>query len=56
MNAKAEQASRLLGSGLGHEEMLQSGRWTLDARLKKLRVVHVLDSYERRDEAKDYIW
>jgi hypothetical protein len=25
-------------------------------RLKKLRVVHVLDSYERRDEAKDYIW
>ena len=26
------------------------------ARLKKLRVVHVLDSYERRDEAKDYIW
>jgi hypothetical protein len=26
------------------------------ARLKKLRVMHVLDSYERRDEAKDYIW
>ncbi len=26
------------------------------ARLKKLRVVHVLDSYERRDDAKDYIW
>jgi hypothetical protein len=26
------------------------------ARLKKLRIVHVLDSYERRDEAKDYIW
>jgi hypothetical protein len=25
-------------------------------RLKKLRVVHVLDSYERRDQAKDYIW
>jgi hypothetical protein len=25
-------------------------------RMKKLRVVHVLDSYERRDEAKDYIW
>ena len=24
--------------------------------MKKLRVVHVLDSYERRDEAKDYIW
>ena len=24
--------------------------------LKKLRVVHVLDSYARRDEAKDYIW
>ena len=26
------------------------------ARLKKLRVVHVLDSYDRRDAAKDYIW
>ncbi len=25
-------------------------------KLKKLRVVHVLDSYDRRDEAKDYIW
>jgi len=25
-------------------------------KLKKLRVVHVLDSYERRTEAKDYIW
>ncbi len=26
------------------------------ARLKKLRVVHVLDGYDRRDAAKDYIW
>lgn len=25
-------------------------------RLKKLRVVHVLDSYARREQAKDYIW
>ena len=25
-------------------------------KLKKLRVVHVLDSYERRKDAKDYIW
>jgi hypothetical protein len=25
-------------------------------KLKKLRVVHVLDSYERRGEAKEYIW
>jgi hypothetical protein len=25
-------------------------------RLKKLRVVHVLDSYERRAEAKEYLW
>ena len=24
--------------------------------LKKIRVVHVLDSYERRDQAKEYIW
>jgi hypothetical protein len=26
------------------------------AKLKKLRVVHVLDSYDRRSEAKDYLW
>jgi hypothetical protein len=26
------------------------------AKLKKVRVVHVLDSYARRTEAKDYIW
>ncbi|MGH9629819.1 MAG: hypothetical protein ACRD7E_16000, partial [Bryobacteraceae bacterium] len=26
------------------------------AKLKKIRVVHVLDGYERRKEAKDYIW
>ncbi|HEY6345216.1 MAG TPA: hypothetical protein VIY49_27290 [Bryobacteraceae bacterium] len=26
------------------------------AKLKKLRVVHVLDSYERRSEAKEYLW
>ncbi|WP_051669478.1 hypothetical protein [Bryobacter aggregatus] len=25
-------------------------------RIRKLRVVHVLDGYERRDTAKDYIW
>jgi hypothetical protein len=25
-------------------------------KLKKLRVVHVLDSYDRRQEAKDYLW
>ncbi|MGP0072270.1 MAG: hypothetical protein ACLPWF_10080 [Bryobacteraceae bacterium] len=37
MNAKAEQAFKLSGNGLGHEGMLERGRWTLDARLKKLR-------------------
>jgi hypothetical protein len=26
------------------------------AKLKKIRVVHVLDSYERRTEAKEYLW
>ena len=26
------------------------------AKLKKLRVVHVLDSYERRTQAKEYLW
>jgi hypothetical protein len=26
------------------------------SKLKKLRVVHVLDGYERRKDAKDYIW
>jgi hypothetical protein len=25
-------------------------------KLKRLRVVHVLDSYERRDSAREYIW
>ena len=25
-------------------------------KMKRLRVVHVLDSYERREEVKDYIW
>ncbi len=25
-------------------------------KLKRIRVVHVLDGYERRAEAKDYIW
>jgi hypothetical protein len=25
-------------------------------KLKKIRVVHVLDNHSRRDEAKDYIW
>jgi hypothetical protein len=26
------------------------------AKMKKIRVVHVLDSYERRDGAKEFIW
>jgi hypothetical protein len=26
------------------------------AKLKRIRVVHVLDSHERREVAKDYIW
>jgi len=26
------------------------------AKLKKIRVVHVLDSYERREEAKEFLW
>ena len=26
------------------------------AKMKKIRVVHVLDSYERRNEAKEFIW
>jgi hypothetical protein len=26
------------------------------AKIKRLRVVHVLDSYDRREDAKDYIW
>jgi hypothetical protein len=26
------------------------------AKLKKIRVVHVLDSYDRRDQAKEYLW
>jgi hypothetical protein len=26
------------------------------SKMKKLRVVHVLDGYHRREQAKDYIW
>jgi hypothetical protein len=26
------------------------------SKLKRVRVVHVLDSYDRRKDAKDYIW
>ena len=25
-------------------------------KLKKIRVVHVLDSYERRNDAREYLW
>jgi hypothetical protein len=26
------------------------------AKIKKIRVVHVLDNYDRRADAKDYLW
>ena len=35
---------------------LYPDRRAFPAKLKKIRVVHVLDSYERRNEAKEYIW
>ena len=30
--------------------------WLSPQKLKKIRVVHVLDSYERRNEAQGYLW
>lgn len=47
---------RTIAARLGRTILyLPSGQLS-PSRLKKLRVVHVLDSRARRDEAKDYLW
>jgi hypothetical protein len=47
---------RTVASRLGHQILYVPLGQLSPAKLKKVRVVHVLDSYARRSEAKDYIW
>jgi hypothetical protein len=47
---------RSLAARMGHQILyIPLGQLSSD-KLKKVRVVHVLDGYERRKEARDYIW
>jgi hypothetical protein len=41
---------------MGHQILYVPLGQLSPTKLKKVRVVHVLDGYERRKEAKDYIW
>jgi hypothetical protein len=47
---------RSIASHLGRKILYVPIGQLSPTKLKKLRVVHVLDSYERRAEAKDYLW
>lgn len=47
---------RSIASHLGRKILYVPIGQLSPAKVKKLRVVHVLDSYQRRNEAKDYIW
>jgi hypothetical protein len=47
---------RSVAARLGHQILYVPLGQLSPAKLKKVRVVHVLDSYSRRSEAKDYIW
>jgi hypothetical protein len=47
---------RSLAARMGHQILYVPLGQLSPAKLKKVRVVHVLDGYERRNEAKDYIW
>ena len=47
---------RSIAARMGHQILyIPLGQLSSD-KLKKVRVVHVLDGYERRQQAKDYIW
>jgi hypothetical protein len=47
---------RSLAARMGHQILyIPLGQLSSD-KLKRVRVVHVLDGYDRREEAKDYIW
>lgn len=47
---------RSIADRLGHKILYVPLGQLSPAKLKKIRVVHVLDSHSRRLEAKDYIW
>lgn len=47
---------RTIADRLGHKILYVPLGQLSPAKLKKIRVVHVLDSHSRRPEAKDYIW
>jgi hypothetical protein len=47
---------RSLAARMGHQILYVPLGQLSPTKLKKVRVVHVLDGYERRQEAKDYIW
>lgn len=47
---------RSVADRIGHKILYIPLGQLSPAKLKKLRIVHVLDGYARRSEAKDYIW
>lgn len=47
---------RSIAARMGHQVLYIPLGQLSPAKLKKVRVVHVLDSHSRREEAKDYIW
>ncbi|MEJ7606233.1 MAG: hypothetical protein WKF37_08180 [Bryobacteraceae bacterium] len=47
---------RSLADRMGHKILYIPLGQLSPAKLKKVRVVHVLDGYERRDEAKEFLW
>lgn len=49
-------AFRTIADRMGHKILYIPLGQLSPTKVKKLRIVHVLDGYKRRDEAKDYIW
>ncbi|HYO82002.1 MAG TPA: hypothetical protein VES20_11405, partial [Bryobacteraceae bacterium] len=47
---------RAIAARMGHQILYVPLGQLSPSRLKKVRVVHVLDGYSRREEAKDFIW
>ncbi|MDZ4796737.1 MAG: hypothetical protein SGI92_01140 [Bryobacteraceae bacterium] len=47
---------RSMAARMGHQILYIPLGQLSPAKLKKVRVVHVLDGYDKRDQAKDYLW
>jgi hypothetical protein len=47
---------RTIADRMGHQILYIPIGQLSPSKMKKLRVVHVLDGYHRREQAKDYIW